>query len=80
MECPGVLPQLSILTAAVQLPFEKAELLGKTTQRKPTLAIKAYSVPIFTLHSLVSATLPKATSHRTPLSDTPSQQYSTQPK
>nr|XP_021138905.1 uncharacterized protein LOC110356439 [Columba livia] len=65
MECPGVLHQLSILTAAVQLPFEKARPLGKTTQYKPTLAIKAHSVPIFILHSpaLRDATKSNFTSH-----------------
>lgn len=60
MECSGVLRQLSILTAAVQLPFEKAGLLGKTAQCKPTLAIKAYGVPIFTLHILCFRAITKS--------------------
>lgn len=60
MECSGVLRQLSILTAAVQLPFEKAGLLWKTTQCKPTLAVKAYSVPTFTLHILCFRAITKS--------------------
>lgn len=60
MEWPEVLSQQSILTAAVQLPFEKAGLLGKTTQGKPTLATKAISAPISTLHSPGLRDIPKS--------------------
>lgn len=58
MEWPEVLRQRSILTAAVQLPFEKAGLLGKTTQGKPTLATKAISAPTSTVHSLAPRDVP----------------------
>lgn len=66
MECPGLLLQLSILTAAVQLPFEKAGLLRKTTRRKATLAMKAQGVPTVTLHSpgCRDVTQSSFTSHR----------------
>lgn len=77
MERPGVLRQRNILTAAVQLPFEKAGLLGKTTRHKPTLAVTAHTVPQYshctaryrdvtesTFASHCSATLPASTIQR----------------